>query len=107
MTGRFFEVVRLTASLLAQIGELNVPERHFHLRSGVNLKSDDALRRQNVEILVDGRGAIELDCNMFADGLDVVVVELAGLEHLLDDLGIRLLHEAALADLLLTEMLAV
>ena len=47
------------------------------------------------EVAVDGRLAVELDGDVLADALDVVVVEVVFLEDFLDDVGRGLLHHAA------------
>src|SRR5437868_8946531 len=81
--------------LLPQLPELNVAEDHHHRRPGMNLPGDDALALHGEEIVIDGGMAVELDGDVFAGALDVVIVEVALLEGLLDQAGGCLFHHAA------------
>src|SRR5262249_35767885 len=91
----------------AQVLELDVPEDHLHPHPSVELPGDDPLVGQVGEVGVHGRLAVQLDRDVLAHALDMVVVEVLGLEHLLHQLGGRGLQHLALTWFAAAEVLAV
>src|SRR5262249_52980422 len=78
-----------------QVLELDVLERHFHDVAAVELPGDDAFLGHLGKIIVNGSLSIKLDCDMLSHAVDVIVVELFGLESFLDHFAWGLLHHAA------------
>src|SRR5262249_55673793 len=81
--------------LLTQVLELNILEGHFHALAAVQLPGDDAFVRHLGEVVVHRGLPVQLNRDVLAHALDVVVVEVVFLQDPVDDLFRGLLHHAA------------